>query len=154
MTPHLGASTSEAQDRAGTDVAECVLLALAGEFVPGAVNVTGGVVDEFVAPWLELVRKLGALPGALSDEPPVQPRVQARGELAAHDVAVLELSALRGFFSALIEDPVTFVNAPALAEERGISADITTATESPTHRNVVDLRAVSPTGPPSTSPAR
>lgn len=51
VTPHLGASTSEAQDRAGTDVAASVQLALAGEFVPDAVNVGGGVVSEEVAPW-------------------------------------------------------------------------------------------------------
>jgi D-3-phosphoglycerate dehydrogenase len=55
---------------------------------------------------------------------------------------VLELSALRGVFSALVEDQVTFVNAPALAKDRGITATVTTASESPTHRSVVDLRAV------------
>jgi D-3-phosphoglycerate dehydrogenase len=55
---------------------------------------------------------------------------------------VLRLSALRGLFSAVIEDPVTFVNAPALAAERGVEADISTATESPNHRSVVDVRAV------------
>ncbi|NMK53830.1 phosphoglycerate dehydrogenase, partial [Staphylococcus capitis] len=65
VTPHLGASTSEAQDRAGTDVAASVQLALAGEFVPDAVNVGGGVVSEEVAPWLEVVRKLGVLIGAV-----------------------------------------------------------------------------------------
>ena len=67
VTPHLGASTGEAQDRAGTDVAASVKLALAGEFVPDAVNVGGGVVGEEVAPWLDLVRKLGLLVGVLSD---------------------------------------------------------------------------------------
>ena len=71
VTPHLGASTAEAQDRAGTDVAASVKLALAGEFVPDAVNVGGGVVGEEVAPWLDLVRKLGLLVGALSAELPV-----------------------------------------------------------------------------------
>ncbi|BDT96648.1 MULTISPECIES: phosphoglycerate dehydrogenase [Nocardia] len=142
VTPHLGASTSEAQDRAGTDVAKSVLLALAGEFVPGAVNVTGGAVGEEVAPWLDIVRKQGALLGALSNELPVSVEVQVRGELAAQEVAVLELSALRGIFSALVEDQVTFVNAPALAKDRGITAQVTTASESPSHRSVVDLRAV------------
>ncbi|MCC3329714.1 phosphoglycerate dehydrogenase [Nocardia abscessus] len=142
VTPHLGASTSEAQDRAGTDVAKSVLLALAGEFVPGAVNVTGGTVGEEVAPWLDIVRKQGALLGALSNELPVSVEVQVRGELAAQEVGVLELSALRGIFSALVEDQVTFVNAPALAKDRGITAQVTTASESPSHRSVVDLRAV------------
>jgi D-3-phosphoglycerate dehydrogenase / 2-oxoglutarate reductase len=142
VTPHLGASTAEAQDRAGTDVAESVKLALAGEFVPDAVNVGGGVVGEEVAPWLDLVRKLGVLIGALSAALPVSLSVQVRGELASEDVEVLRLSALRGLFSAVIEDQVTFVNAPALAAERGVEADISTATESPNHRSVVDVRAV------------
>jgi len=142
VTPHLGASTTEAQDRAGTDVAASVKLALAGEFVPDAVNVAGGVVGEEVAPWLELVRKLGVLIGALSAELPVSLTVGVFGELASEDVGVLRLSALRGLFSAVIEDQVTFVNAPALAAERGVTADLTTATESPNHRSVVDVRAV------------
>ncbi|MDT5050406.1 MAG: D-3-phosphoglycerate dehydrogenase / 2-oxoglutarate reductase [Mycobacterium sp.] len=146
VTPHLGASTEEAQDRAGTDVAASVKLALAGEFVPDAVNVGGGVVSEEVSPWLDLVRKLGVLAGALSEELPISLSVQVRGELAAEDVEVLRLSALRGLFSAVIEDQVTFVNAPAIAEERGVAADISTATESPNHRSVVDVRAVASDG--------
>jgi D-3-phosphoglycerate dehydrogenase len=146
VTPHLGASTSEAQDRAGTDVADSVKLALAGEFVPDAVNVGGGVVGEEVAPWLDLVRKLGLLVGALSPELPASLAVQVRGELASEEVGVLRLSALRGLFSSVIEDQVTFVNAPALAAERGVEASISTATESPNHRSVVDVRAVTPDG--------
>lgn len=146
VTPHLGASTAEAQDRAGTDVAESVRLALAGEFVPDAVNVGGGVVNEEVAPWLDLARKLGVLAAALSDGLPASLSVQVRGELASEDVQVLKLSALRGLFSAVIEDPVTFVNAPALAAERGVTAEISTATESPNHRSVLDVRAVAHDG--------
>src|SRR5690606_32575878 len=92
VTPHLGASTAEAQDRAGTDVAKSVKLALAGEFVPDAVNVGGGAVSEEVALWLDLVRKLGLLAGALSDGLPVSLSVQVRGELASEDVGVLRLS--------------------------------------------------------------
>jgi D-3-phosphoglycerate dehydrogenase / 2-oxoglutarate reductase len=146
VTPHLGASTEEAQDRAGTDVAASVKLALAGEFVPDAVNVGAGVVSEEVSPWLDLVRKLGVLAGALAEELPTSLSVQVRGELATEDVEVLRLSALRGLFSAVIEDQVTFVNAPAIAEERGVAADISTATESPNHRSVVDVRAVAADG--------
>ncbi|OZC43306.1 phosphoglycerate dehydrogenase [Rhodococcus sp. 14-2483-1-1] len=142
VTPHLGASTTEAQDRAGTDVAKSVLLALAGEFVPDAVNVKGGAVGEEVSPWLEIVRKQGVLLGALSTELPTSLSVDVRGELAAEDVEILKLSALRGLFSAVIEDSVTFVNAPSLAEERGVTAEVTTASESENHRSVVDVRAV------------
>ncbi|HEX7826141.1 MAG TPA: phosphoglycerate dehydrogenase, partial [Mycobacterium sp.] len=146
VTPHLGASTEEAQDRAGTDVAASVKLALAGEFVPDAVNVGGGAVGEEVAPWLDLVRKLGLLVGALSPELPTTVSVQVRGELASEEVEVLRLSALRGLFSAVIEDQVTFVNAPALAAERGVEAANTTASESPNHRSVVDVRGVAADG--------
>jgi D-3-phosphoglycerate dehydrogenase / 2-oxoglutarate reductase len=146
VTPHLGASTAEAQDRAGTDVAASVKLALAGEFVPDAVNVGGGTVGEEVAPWLDLVRKLGVLVGVLSPELPTNLCVQVRGELASEEVEVLRLSALRGLFSSVIEDQVTFVNAPALAAERGVEASIDTESESPNHRSVVDVRAVGADG--------
>jgi len=146
VTPHLGASTSEAQDRAGTDVAASVKLAMAGEFVPDAVNVGGGVVSEEVAPWLDLVRKLGLLVGALSTEPPSNLSVTVSGELASEDVGVLKLSALRGLFSTMTDQQVTFVNAPSMAAERGLSADLSTRTESPNHRSLVDVKVVSPDG--------
>ncbi len=146
VTPHLGASTTEAQDRAGTDVAASVKLALAGEFVPDAVNVGGGAVGEEVAPWLDLVRKLGLLVGVLSAELPTNLCLQVRGELASEDVEVLRLSALRGLFSAVIEDQVTFVNAPSIAAERGVEASIDSESESPNHRSVVDVRAVAADG--------
>ncbi|KUI28068.1 phosphoglycerate dehydrogenase [Mycobacterium sp. GA-2829] len=146
VTPHLGASTAEAQDRAGTDVAASVRLALAGEFVPDAVNVGGGAVGEEVAPWLDLVRKLGLLAGTLATEPTTTLSVRVCGELASEEVEVLRLSALRGLFSTVTDQQVTFVNAPALAAERGVQAEITTASESPNHRSVVDVRAVGSDG--------
>ncbi|MCK0175018.1 phosphoglycerate dehydrogenase [Mycolicibacterium sp. F2034L] len=146
VTPHLGASTAEAQDRAGTDVAASVRLALAGEFVPDAVNVGGGAVGEEVAPWLDLVRKLGVLAGALATDPTTTLSVRVCGELAAEDVEILKLSALRGLFSTVTDQQVTFVNAPALATERGVQSELTTASESPNHRSVVDVRAVAADG--------
>jgi D-3-phosphoglycerate dehydrogenase / 2-oxoglutarate reductase len=86
------------------------------------------------------------LVAALSDGPPVSLSVRVRGELSSEDVEILKLSALRGLFSAVIEGPVTFVNAPALAAERGVTAELATATESPNHRSVVEVRAVAPDG--------
>ncbi|MBM7366437.1 phosphoglycerate dehydrogenase [Gordonia hydrophobica] len=142
VTPHLGASTAEAQDRAGTDVAASVKLALAGHFVPDAVNITGGPVDDEVAPWLELARKLGVLAGVVADGMPTHLTVEVRGELTANPVDVLGLSALRGLFSAVVDEPITFVNAPAVAGERGVSHEVVTESESPNHRSQVDVRAV------------
>jgi len=146
VTPHLGASTAEAQDRAGTDVAESVKLALAGEFVPDAVNVGAGAVSEEVSPWLDLVRKLGVLVGVLATEPPTTLSVRVSGELASEDVEVLKLSALRGFFSTVTDQQVTFVNAPGLAADRGLQTELSTASESVNHRSVVDVRVVGPGG--------
>ncbi|MCI4676592.1 phosphoglycerate dehydrogenase [Candidatus Mycolicibacterium alkanivorans] len=146
VTPHLGASTAEAQDRAGTDVAESVKLALAGEFVPDAVNVGAGAVSEEVSPWLNLARKLGVLVGVLATEPSTTLSVRVSGELASEDVEVLKLSALRGFFSTVTDQQVTFVNAPGLAADRGLQTELSTASESINHRSVVDVRVVGPDG--------
>ncbi|GAY15219.1 D-3-phosphoglycerate dehydrogenase [Mycobacterium sp. shizuoka-1] len=146
VTPHLGASTAEAQDRAGTDVAASVKLALAGEFVPDAVNVGAGAVSEEVAPWLDLARKLGLLVGVLSTGAASNLSVRVSGELASEDVEVLKLSALRGFFSTVTDQQVTFVNAPNLAAERGLQSELSTASESPNHRSLVDVRVVGPDG--------
>lgn len=146
VTPHLGASTVEAQDRAGTDVAASVLAALAGEFVPDAVNVAGGQVGEEVAQWLDLTRKLGLVAGRLLDQAPVKVEVQARGELSREDVEVLGLSALRGVFSGILEEPVTFVNAPRIAKDRGVELAINTHSESRSHRSVVEVRLIAADG--------
>ncbi|RZS39091.1 D-3-phosphoglycerate dehydrogenase [Herbihabitans rhizosphaerae] len=144
VTPHLGASTAEAQDRAGTDVARSVLLALRGEFVPDAVNVaSGGVVGEEVRPYLPLAKKLGQVLAAFSGgKAPSTLTVEVRGELSTEDVSVLPLAAMRGAFSGVVEDQVTFVNAPRLAEELGVTVETITAPESAAHRSLVTLRAV------------
>ena len=150
VTPHLGASTSEAQDRAGTDVAGSVLKALAGEFVPDAVNVVGGAVGEEVAVWLELARKLGLLAGKLLDDAPVALRVTARGELSTEDPSTLGLSAVRGLFSGIVEEQVTFVNAPAIAEARGLDIETGVANESRDHRSALEVQVVSANGESAT----
>jgi D-3-phosphoglycerate dehydrogenase len=143
VTPHLGASTAEAQDRAGTDVARSVLLALRGDFVPDAVNVaSGGVVGEEVRPYLPLTQKLGTLLSALSSNPPASIGVEVRGELSNEDVSILPLAAMRGVFAGVVEDQVTFVNAPRLAEELGVEATLRKEPESANHRSLVTLRAV------------
>ncbi|MGW4208636.1 phosphoglycerate dehydrogenase [Lentzea sp. NPDC004789] len=146
VTPHLGASTTEAQDRAGTDVAKSVVLALAGEFVPDAVNVQGGAVGEEVRPYLPLVQKLGTVLSALSSKAPTSVTVEVRGELSTEDVAVLPLAALRGVFSSVVESQVTFVNAPQLAADLGVSVDVVKETESPNHRSLVTVKAVQADG--------
>ena len=122
LTPHLGASTSEAQDKAGTQVAEFVNLALAGEFIPSALNLQGGPLDDVLRPFLALSERLGRLLAALADDG-ITGEITAEflGAIAASDCRVLGLGVLRGILSAASTEPVTLVNAPLMAEHRGIS---------------------------------
>jgi D-3-phosphoglycerate dehydrogenase len=140
VTPHLGASTNEAQDKAGTAVARSVKQALAGEFVPDAVNVQGGAVAEELRPSLPLVERLGRLFTALAGAVPASLTLDIRGEIAAYDASVLQLSALRGVFADVVEEQVTFVNAPLLAKERGVETSLTSSEESPDYRNLLTVR--------------
>ncbi len=145
-TPHLGASTAEAQEKAGTQVARSVRLALAGEFVPDAVNVQGGAVHEDVRPGLPLAEKLGRIFTALAGGMAARIDVEVRGEIAGHDVRVLQLAALKGVFADVVEDPVTYVNAPLLAADRGVEVSLVTEADSPDWRNLVTLRGIMPDG--------
>ncbi len=145
-TPHLGASTHEAQEKAGVQVARSVRLALAGEFVPDAVNVQGGAVDEKIKPGLPLAEKLGKIFTALAGGIAARIELEVRGEIAALDVSVLQLAALKGVFSNVVEDPVTYVNAPLLASERGVEVSLAKDEESPDWRDVMTLRGTLPGG--------
>ena len=147
VAPHLGASTVEAQDKAGVSVARSVRLALEGEFVPDAVNVqAGGPVPSEVRPALPLVEKLGRVFTGLAGGVAARLEVEVRGEIAAHDVSVLQLAALKGVFTDVVEDQVTFVNAPALAAERGVEVSLTSDLESPDYRNLIRVAGVLPDG--------
>ncbi len=139
-TPHLGASTDEAQEKAGVAVARSVRLALSGELVPDAVNVQGGVIAEDVRPGIPLTEKLGRIFTALAGEVAQQLDVEVRGEITQYDVKVLELAALKGVFADVVEDQVSYVNAPLLAAERGLAVRLVTDGESPDHRNLITLR--------------
>jgi D-3-phosphoglycerate dehydrogenase / 2-oxoglutarate reductase len=139
-TPHLGASTREAQEKAGTAVARSVRLALAGELVPDAVNVPGGAIHEDVRPGLPLAETLGRVFTALAGGVAAQLDVEVRGEIAGHDVKVLELAALKGVFTDVVEETVTYVNAPLLAADRGVEVRLATSPDSPDYRNLVTVR--------------
>ncbi|MDX6199906.1 MAG: D-3-phosphoglycerate dehydrogenase / 2-oxoglutarate reductase [Actinomycetota bacterium] len=147
VSPHLGASTVEAQDKAGIAVARSVKLALEGDFVPDAVNVqAGGAVVPELRPALPLVEKLGRVFTALAGHVAATLEVEVRGEIAAYDVSVLQLAALKGVFADVVEESVTFVNAPALAAERGVEVSLTKHDDSPDYRNLLTVRGVLPTG--------
>lgn len=122
VTPHLGASTAEAQDRAGAIAAEQVVAALTGGVVTNAVNIPAvrPEVMEVLAPFLPLCQKLGRLAQGLGEESVERVTVEVRGRLAPYDTRLLGIAVLVGILSGHTEEQVTLVNAPVLAEERGI----------------------------------
>ena len=140
LTPHLGASTDEAQEKAGVSVARSVRLALDGELVPDAVNVAGGVIDPTVRPGIPLMEKLGQVLAGLADSPVTSIDVEVRGEIVEHDVNVLKLAALKGFFSNTVSESVSYVNAPLMAEARGVTVRLITDPESNEYRNLLTIR--------------
>ncbi|EEP73869.1 D-3-phosphoglycerate dehydrogenase [Micromonospora sp. ATCC 39149] len=146
-TPHLGASTAEAQDKAGLAVAKSVKLALQGEFVPDAVNVqAGGVVAEDVRPLLPLTEKLGRAFTAVAGGVAASVTVEVRGAVVNHDVSVLKLAATKGLFSSVVEEQVTYVNAPHLAVERGVEVNLASQAETTDHPTLVTVRGALPDG--------
>ena len=140
-TPHLAASTAEAQDKAGVVVAEQILLALAGEFVPFAVNVDAAEAPENVRPFLPLAERLGRLFAGISGTMSSTLEIGYRGELAAGDTRILKLAVLKGLLdSGAGEEPVSYVNAPQLAIDRGVTVTETSTTESDEYVNLLSLR--------------
>ena len=121
VTPHLAASTEEAQDRAGVIVAEQVAAALEGGLVTNAVNIpTVGAEDlEVLGPYVPLAAKLGKLAMALGRDAR-RISVEVYGELAEHDTRLLTVAALNGAFQGQVDQPVNYVNAPVVAADRGV----------------------------------
>jgi D-3-phosphoglycerate dehydrogenase len=140
VTPHLGASTAEAQDKAGDTIADMVELALAGEFVPFAVNVNAAEASETVRPFLTLAERLGALFAGLAGGVD-RLEISYEGEIGGYDTRILTLSLLKGFFGRISDDPVSYVNAPKLAEEHGITVSETATTTSHHYVNQIGIRA-------------
>jgi D-3-phosphoglycerate dehydrogenase / 2-oxoglutarate reductase len=140
VTPHLGASTKEAQDKAGVTIAEQVVLALAGEFVPFAVNVGAAEASETVRPFLPLAERLGRLFAVLAKELPPVLEIEYQGGLADYDTRILTLSVLKGLFSVGTEEPVSYVNVPQLAAERGLEVRATTSSATHDYVNLISLR--------------
>jgi D-3-phosphoglycerate dehydrogenase len=122
VTPHLAASTEEAQDRAGLIVAEQVAAALEGGVVTNAVNIPAIRAEdlELLGPYIPLAAKLGRLAMELAEGRAEQITLSYYGALAGYDTRLLTVAALNGAFQGRAEQPVNYVNAPLIAAERGI----------------------------------
>jgi D-3-phosphoglycerate dehydrogenase / 2-oxoglutarate reductase len=140
VTPHLGASTREAQDKAGDTIADMVQLALAGDFVPFAVNVDAAEANETLRPFLPLAETLGRLFASLAGGAPDTLEISAEGDIAGYDTRILTLAALKGFFGNISDEAVTYVNAPQLAKNSGIDVRETSSATPNDYVNLVTVR--------------
>ena len=142
VTPHLGASTTEAQDRAGDHIADQINLALAGDFVPYAVNISAADANETLKPYLPMAERLGSLFASAAAPDITELEVIASGEIGAYDTSLLVLSAMKGFFGGRTPEQVTFVNAPQVAAALGVEVKETKiAGGGGDYVNLVTLRA-------------
>jgi D-3-phosphoglycerate dehydrogenase len=140
-TPHLGASTQEAQDRAGTMIAEFVSSALKGDFVSNVVNLQAPAeVDETVRLFLPLAEKLGLLLTHLVEGHVDQIELEFLGGLAGHETGVLTVAVLKGFFQKIVFEPVNYINAPIFARERGIAVRETKSEQTRDYVNLIMVR--------------
>lgn len=147
VTPHLGASTAEAQEKAGTSIAEQVLLTLRGEFAPYAVNIQGGAeYVEAIKPFISLTEKLGRILTGVAGDRISEVKLEFRGSVAEHDTRILTLAGLKGLFSGIVHEPVTFVNAPLFAQERGIEFNESKSSVSSDFVDLVTVSAVTDHG--------
>jgi len=148
VTPHLGASTAEAQDRAGVTAAEQVAIALRGAVPMHAINapVPVGEGAEFVAQFSGLCETLGSLLYQLTDHPGDALRIEYRGEVAGFDTRLLDVSAQKGLLAPMVFEPLNFVNTPVLARERGLRVETSRVPESADYTSLVMLRLTSAEG--------
>jgi D-3-phosphoglycerate dehydrogenase / 2-oxoglutarate reductase len=145
VTPHLAASTDEAQDRAGVIIAEQIVAALDGEIVTNAVNIP--VVDqadfEVLRPFIPLASQLGRIAVALAGGAPRRVTLAAHGPLADHDMRLLTAAALNGVFQQRADQVVNVVNATVIAAERGIDVVEERDRASRDYTNTVEVRLLS-----------
>jgi len=136
LTPHLGASTKEAQEKVADAIAEQFALFFTTGKILNAVNLSVTLTPE-IEPFANLARTLGSMLSQLSSKPPVRLLCSARGRIAAEDTHALAVSALQGLLSHWHDRTVNLVNAPMVAEERGIVITEEKSLESPSYANVV-----------------
>ncbi len=146
VTPHLGASTAEATDRAGYQAAEQVVAALTGGVVMSAVNVPAVAAEDIEAlgPFLPLALNLGRLATALAEGTSVDAiEIEYLGRIAERDTRLLTVQVLKGALRGHTEEEVNDVNAPAIAEERGIAVSQTSTSHARDFTDLVRVTVVS-----------
>ena len=150
FTPHLGAATTEAQLNVAIAIAHQVVNYLTRGVIQDAVNVPsiGPELLEVLGPYLTLCEKLGSLQGQVLTAAPEEVAIEYAGEVAQYDVKSLTLAVLRGLLARVVESTaVNYVNAPAIARERGIRIVESKASESKGFSNLVTVSINTTKGP-------
>lgn len=148
LTPHLGASTEEAQDRAGDQIADLVAAGLRNEPVPTAVNIPPVPPEamESLQPWLPLAEDLGKMVAQTARGGISEVEVRFVGALAELDTRILKTAVLKGMLEVVTPEGVNFVNATLRAEQRGIKITETSVSESHDYVSMIEVRAQSDSG--------
>ena len=148
LTPHLGASTAEAQRDVSVQIVDQVLAALRGEDFRNAVNLpfvaTGGLAE--IRPWLDLAERLGRIAIALSPGRLERVEVEARGPEVAPHAQPLSTALLRGILAPISGEEVNWVNAGVVAAERGIGVVRSRRASAAEYANLIGCRVATDRG--------
>ena len=142
-TPHLGASTLEAQTNVAVQVAEQIIAYLKNETIINAVNVpaVSGELLEKIGPLLTLSDRMGCLLAQLAAGPVKEVVIEYAGDFQDLDLSPLTTAVLKGLLTPMVKDDVNFVNAAILAKERGIKVTETRIAETDQYLNLITVRA-------------
>jgi len=144
MTPHLGASTVEAQEKVSVDIAENVIMYLRDGIIANAINAPRGQMDPFIAPYIPLADRLGIFVHQLNGKRPVDKiEVVCSGELASKNTKMLTLSALIGVLKNIVGDSVNMINAESLAKGKNMKVTESKNEDSPVYSNMVTVTITS-----------
>jgi D-3-phosphoglycerate dehydrogenase len=144
-TPHLGASTEEAQDNVAKDVAEQILAYLLHGSVKNAVNVPSVSAElmRVIRPYVMLAEKLGLLQGQLTESGIKEVQIRYLGKVIEFDATPLTTAVLKGLLTPILKDDVNFINAPIIANERGIKVVESKSSTSEDFTNLIMVKVIS-----------
>lgn len=148
VTPHLGASTIEAQEKVGETITEQVIAALEGEFVINAVNIVSipTEISNALKPYLPLCEYLGKFYPHLVEERIDALEIEYAGDISSMDTGILTIAVLKGMLEKIVFGAVTYVNTPILVREMGINVRETKTSKSVNYTNLITIRGKSPKG--------
>lgn len=142
-TPHLGASTQEAQLSVAVEIAQQVVDAMTGRSIRNAVNVANLAPEttQVLNPYVKLAEKMGAMQSQLAQGPITRLRIEYRGEVGKFDTAPITVAYIKGLLQPIMGETVNFVNARVLAKERGIVVEVTKSENAENFANLISVQA-------------